>query len=91
MAYSSIGKIIQFLTGSWSEASFPNHVGLSTGLLECFPNMASGFLRVSDSREKEQDRSPDAFYDLALGVIYHHFCLILLIIMLEGTIQEHKY
>lgn len=43
----------QFCVAWWKEASFPCHVGLSTGLDECPHDIAAGFPMVGVERESK--------------------------------------
>lgn len=50
-------------------------MGLSTELLEDAYNMAAGLLQSKAS--KNQGRSCNVIYELALEVTHHHYCILL--------------
>lgn len=51
------------------EASITSQMGFSTGVFECFDDMAADLSRMSDVREDGE--YCNAHYDLTLEVIYH--------------------
>ena len=58
------------------EASVPNYVALTIGLLMTCQLTSP---RVSDSRENEWGGSHGSFHDLVPEIIHHHVCFILFI------------
>lgn len=62
--------------GCWQEASPPCHVDLTIWLPACLHDMAAGFPRASDPRERRAGIC-SVFYGLPLEVSHHYFCHVL--------------
>jgi len=62
----------------------PYHLALSMGLLESFHNMAASFPQSTGSKG-EQGTHSFRFYNIALEIIHHYFCSILLVVQVRLT------
>ena len=67
------------LAGYWQEALVPLHVGPTTGMLEYYHDMVTGFLPSSDPRERPEEELI-CLLRLSLRSIHPHIYHILFVV-----------
>lgn len=80
------------LAGYCPEVLVPLHVGLTTGMLEYYHDMMTGFLPSRDPRERQEEESI-CLLRPSLRSTHHHICHILLVrskLLITAHIQEER-